>query len=312
MCRGSPRGYGHPAYAASLAEFGRPIALPRSEGWLLERLVPGTGEHDAMGCYPLFSCSRWDELPFDLAALAPDLVSVVFVADPFGNFEPADLAAHCNRGIEPFKEHHVIDLTLSPEESVCAHHRRYVRKATRLVQVERVAAPEGCLDDWCRLYQTLITRHGIHGIARFSQRSFAGQLATPGLVAFRAVEHGATVGMLLWYLQGDVGYYHLGAYSDRGYELNASFALFWEAIQVFRTQVRWLNLGAGAGVSGDQADGLNRFKAGWATHSRTAYLCRHVINPDRYDELCRRRGTMTANYFPAYRAGALSSGERAA
>ncbi len=43
-------GYLHPGYAESLAEFGTPRLLPRSEGWALEREAPGFPFRDAMGC----------------------------------------------------------------------------------------------------------------------------------------------------------------------------------------------------------------------------------------------------------------------
>jgi hypothetical protein len=304
-------GYAHASYAASLAEFGRPFALARSGGWLLERSIPGSNTRDAVGCYPLFSCADWSGLRADLAELDRELVSVVFVADPFGNFAPDDLAGSCNRGIVPFKQHYVIDLTHAPEQAVCSHHRRNARKAARSLKVEHIAQPEQLLDEWCLLYQTLVRRHEIRGISAFSRRAFAGQLATPGLVAFRAEENGATVGMLLWYVHGEVGYYHLAAYSERGYELSASFALFWEAITYFRGKLSWLNIGAGAGTTTDYRDGLTRFKAGWGTHTRTAYLCRHVVNAARYEELCDRHEHVT-DFFPAYRTGEFSVGRRAA
>jgi hypothetical protein len=56
---GSLVGYAHPAYATSLAEFGRPHELIQSSGWILERAVPGTDVRDAMGCYPIFACRDW-------------------------------------------------------------------------------------------------------------------------------------------------------------------------------------------------------------------------------------------------------------
>ncbi len=46
-------GYLSSAYAESLAEFGRPRELAKCGGWILERKIPGTDLHDAMGCYPL-------------------------------------------------------------------------------------------------------------------------------------------------------------------------------------------------------------------------------------------------------------------
>ena len=62
-----PTGYRHALYAASFAEFGRPRPLPRSGGWVLERDIPGTGQRDGMGLYPLFVCPDWNALPDDLA-----------------------------------------------------------------------------------------------------------------------------------------------------------------------------------------------------------------------------------------------------
>ncbi len=143
-------------------------------------------------------------------------------------------------------------------------------------------------------------------MSRFSRESFALQLTVPGLVAFRAVDDGGTtVGMVLWFCNGDLGYYHLGAYSQRGYAEKASYALFWTAAQKLRERVRWLNLGAGAGATCDGADGLTRFKRGWSPLLRPTYLGRHVGCPKRYAELCR--GHAGTTFFPAYRSPALTA-----
>jgi hypothetical protein len=110
--------------------------------------------------------------------------------------------------------------------------------------------------------------------------------------------------MLLWYIQGNVGYYHLGAYSEFGYELRASFALFSFAIDYFAAdRLRWLNLGAGAGVQGDATDGLSRFKRGWSTETRTVYLCGRIFNRSRYQEIVKAKRIGITGYFPAYRRG---------
>jgi hypothetical protein len=45
----SRTGYQSPEYVASLREFGRPLSLSRTDGFLLERAVPGTDDRDAMG-----------------------------------------------------------------------------------------------------------------------------------------------------------------------------------------------------------------------------------------------------------------------
>ncbi|HEX3250562.1 MAG TPA: GNAT family N-acetyltransferase [Pyrinomonadaceae bacterium] len=296
-------GYLHRAYAESLREFGAPLALERSGGWLLKRAIAQTGSYDAMGCYPLFACEDWSRLNADLQQLAGDLVSVSLVTDPFGEFDIGYLHECFPDVVKPFKQHFVIDLEPPLESFVHAHHLRNVKKALQVVQVERCVEPQQFLDDWVNLYQTLIDRYSITGIAAFSHNSFKDQLSVPGINVFRAVENGATVGMLLWYEQGDRAYYHLGAYSNRGYEVGASFALFDYALRYFCSrQLKWLNLGAGAGTSNNDS-GLTRFKQGWSNGVRTAYFCGRIFARDKYQQLVANPDAHATSYFPAYRLG---------
>jgi len=296
-------GYSHPAYAASLAEFGCPRALPRSGGWLLERPITDTPYRDAMGCYPLFACNDWSKLDLDLEELRGELVSVAIVADPFGEHDPEHLRKCFPTLVTPFKEHLVTDLSRSPESFVAAQHRRKARKALEQLDVQHCEDATLLLDDWIELYANLIRRHGIRGLTAFSADSFKAQLAVPGISMFRATDGDETVGITLWYTDRDVAYYHLGAYSERGYESGASFALFWRALEYFSSQgLKWLNLGAGAGVSGSN-DGLTRFKRGWSTGTRTAYFCGRVFDQSKYDEAVSARNITATDYFPAYRKG---------
>lgn len=290
-------GYLHRAYAESLSEFGRPLSLPQCRGWLLERVIPNTDVTDAMGCYPLFACENWAALKTDLESL--DLVSVSVVTDPFGDYDLDFLNQCFPELVKPFKDHFVTDLSQPFESFAHPHHLRNAENALRRLEVERCVQPLDFLEDWTRLYQTLIERHAITGITRFSKESFAKQLAVPGIVAFRAVESGQTVGMLLWYLQEDRAYYHLGAYSPRGYETGASFALFDRALRYFCSQeIKWLNLGAAAG-SVNTDSGLARFKKGWSNGVRTAYFCGRIFDRRKYEQLAAGH----TDYFPAYRAG---------
>ena len=292
-------GYLHQAYAESLREFGAPLALERSGGWLLKRAIPQTASYDAMGCYPFFCCEDWSQLHADLQQLEHELVSVSLVTDPFGEFDVDYLRECFPDVVKPFKQHFVTDLERPLESFVRPHHLRNVKKALQVVQVERCLEPLEFLDDWVSLYQTLIERHSITGIAAFSRTSFERQLSVPGINAFRATENDATVGMLLWYEQGDRAYYHLGAYGKRGYEAGASFALFDYALRYFCSrQLKWLNLGAGAGTSNSDS-GLTRFKQGWSNGVRTAYFCGRVFARDKYQQL----STQSTEYFPAYRLG---------
>jgi hypothetical protein len=296
-------GYLHPAYAESLAEFGVPCELPRSRGWILKRAIPDSAHHDAIGCYPLFICQDWSQLSSDLDHSSADLVSLSLVTFPFGDYDPASLKSCFPDAFVPFKEHFVTDLSLPSESFVHAHHRRNARRALREFQIES-CDPIEFLDDWMLLYGTLVKRHQITGIAAFSKDSFKKQFRVPGIRAFRASRAGITEGMVLWYIHGNVASYHLGAYSEPGYELNVSFGLFSHALEHFaQSGLSWLHLGAGAGAVSSAESGLLRFKAGWATGRRMAYFCGRIFDQDRYREIVRAaNATQETTYFPAYRA----------
>jgi hypothetical protein len=256
-----------------------------------------------MGCYPIFSCQDWPRLHEDLEDLSQDVLSVALVADPFGNHDPNYLKLCFPDLVAPFKSHFVVDLSRSPESFVSSHHRRNARKALAEMTIEECTDPSLYLAEWCILYAQLIARHEIRGMTTFSRESFAKQLSVPGISALRAVRGDETLGISLWYESTGVAYYHLGAYSERGYELRASFGMFDYAIRHFAARgLGWLNLGGGAGTSGSET-GLSRFKEGWATGSRTAYFCGRIYNRARYEQVCRARGIGTTNYFPAYRQG---------
>lgn len=295
-------GYLHPCYAESLAEFGLPRELPRCQGWILKRQIPGFSYHDGMGCHPLFVCRDWSQLHSDLKGLEADLVSLSLVTDPFGEYD-LDYLKECFDVVIPFKQHFVADLLQPMDVIASEHHRYYAQKSLRNVQVERCLDPSKFLDEWVGLYATLIERHNLKGINAFSKTAFEKQLSTPGMVMFRAVYQGTTVGLDLWYVQGEVGYGHLVAVSPEGYRLRASYALKWFIIQYFIDRIRWLDLGAGAGVKSDNTDGLSLFKRGWSTGSRTAYYCGRIFNRARYSEIVEAKGIPPTIYFPAYRKG---------
>lgn len=293
----------HQLYCESFSEFGDSVKLSRCGGWILKRKVPGTTFYDAMGCYPIFSCLDWSRLPEDLISLDGDFVSLTLVTDSFGEYDD-HLLTECFPDLcIPFKRHYIVELAQQPGLFVHPHHQRNASKALQKVSVVRSQPSETLLDEWIGLYYNLISRHNIRGISAFSPDSFATQFRVPGLEIFRAEHEGVCAGMILWYVQGDVAYYHLGAYSPKGYELKASFALFWESIEYFRERgIRCLSLGAGAGMQ-QKDDGLTRFKSGWATGTRTAYLCGRICNPEMYNTLIHKSGVAGSAYFPAYREG---------
>lgn len=117
---------------------------------------------------------------------------------------------------------------------------------------------------------------------------------------YAAEREGKTVAMNLWLADGDRAYYHLGAANETGYETRANFALFDRALSDFAEEgMSAALLGAGAGVSVRQDDGLARFKAGWANETRVAFLCGIIFDHAQYERLAP---LSPIEYFPAYRA----------
>jgi hypothetical protein len=294
-------GYAHARYAEALAEFGHPRKLDRSGAWILERSIPGSQFKDGMGCYPIFCCRDWTALVKDMEELS-DLVSLAIVTDPFGEYD-ISLLRECFPDLAiPFKHHYVTDLTRKPETFVSEHHRRNIRKSLARVEVEHCEDPERYASTWVELYQHLIQKHSITGMSAFSPVSLTEQLHVPGLEAFRAIFEGNTVGIVLWLVQNDVVYYHLGAYDNIGYQTRSSYAVFSTALDSFaRRGLRWLSLGSAAGLTEDEANGLARFKRGWSTGTRTAYLCGRILNPAAYQQLVSDAHTGGSGYFPLYR-----------
>jgi hypothetical protein len=303
---GNPSGYRSSEYAQSLAEFGTPRRLARSDGWVLQRPIDGTASRDAMGCYPLFSCRDWSALGADLAELASDLICVSLVTDPFGRYDEQALRLCFPDRFVSFKSHLVADLRRPPGEFVSKHHRYYARRALRLVDIERCQDPTSHLDEWTALYDELVARHQLRGIKAFSRRAFGIQLAMPGTVMIRARRNGETVGAHLWIVQDGVAYSHLAAANAGGYEANVAYALYWFALEAFAGEARWIDFGAGAGLNDMDQGGLAQFKRGWASETRPTFLCGRIFDRTRYDEAVAARGTAGSNYFPAYRAGEYS------
>jgi Acetyltransferase (GNAT) domain len=275
--------------------------LPRSGGSVLVRAIENADLVDGVGPYPLFACGDWEGLGEDVAELAPDLVSVVLVTDPFGSWRPAGLERAFPDLCRPFKEHFVADLSRPFPERTSKHHRRDLARALRRTEVEVAADPRPYLSEWVDLYRELCSRHDVGGDAAFSERSFAKQFELPGLTLVRATSGAELDGAALWLVDGPVAYYHLAAYTAAGYRSGASYALVGAALYHFAGKgLEWATLGAGAGLGEGDDDGLTRFKAGWASGTRPVYLCGRVLDRRRYDDLAAERGGDPA-YFPAYR-----------
>jgi len=295
-------GYLHPAYADSLSEFGLPYELPACGGWILKRRIPDFSDFDAMGCYPIFACQDWSRLHQDLNEINDDPVCLGLVTDPFGDYDQAYLRRCFSDVMIPFKEHFIVDYA-APVWKISSHHRYYMRKARQEMQIEVCDDPVQHLDDWESLYKNLIIRNGLKGIKTFSRAAFTKQLVIPGVVMLRASRDDVILGAMIWFIQESIGYSHLTAISEAGYQLRASYGLYGYAIEYFASRVRYLDLGAGAGLVSDETDGLTLFKSGWTSMTRTAYFCGRIFNPSRYAAIAEARGQIEENYFPSYRRG---------
>jgi len=300
-----PTGYLSQQYAEALNEFGTPIQLDNCQSWILQRDIESSDKCDAMWCYPLFSCGDWSQLHHDFEDLNGKIVSFTAVTDPFGNYDEKLLRKHFKDVVFPFKDHYVISLAQG-EDGISSHHKRNIRKGMKNIDVDLSDNPISELDEWSDLYDVLIKKMNLNGLTKFSKKSFEKQLSVPGVFVFKAKHKNTTVGMLIWYVMGDIGYYHLGSYSEKGYELRASYALFQTAIKYFSDLgLAWLNLGSGAGLRSN-IDGLARFKAGWSTEIRKAYFCGRIFDHENYKKIVNKRAIPETKYFPAYREGEFS------
>jgi hypothetical protein len=294
-------GYLHPLYADSFEEFGIPRELPNCNGRIIQRQISGFSDQDAIGCYPLFACHDWSRLHDDFALLG-DLVSLSLVTDPFGQFDEAYLRRHFHV-VFPFKKHFVLDLNRPLKESVSRHHQYYGRKSLRTLRVEHCPDPTRFLDQWLELYARLCRKYQIDRIRAGSRSTFEKQLRVPGIVMFRAMERETIIGLHLWYIQGNVAYNHLAATADRGYQVRASYALYWTALNWLVGKADWVDLGGIPGTGDWGAEGIRVFKKGWANGLRPVYFCGRIFNHKRYQEITISKEALRTKYFPAYRQG---------
>ncbi len=295
-------GYRHPLYAESFSEIGTPIFLPKSRGWLIKRKIPGTDYFDAMGTYPLFFCEDWDYLVDDIISLSDELIAVSFVIGPLEVF-PVNAFQNFFDVLYKYRPHYLLDTKLPIEEVVSSGRRRDVLKALQKVKVEKFLSPNIDLDEWCLLYQELVNKHQISDFRAFSRKSFQKQLAIPDTHFFRVAKNEEIVGGALFYLQDDTAYYHLAAQTKKGYDLHASYAAMWVAINILSNSVHWIELQGGRSLTDEVIDGLSEFKKGWASLKKKSYFCGKILNHDRYHEILNKRYIPDTNWFPVYRSG---------
>ncbi len=297
-------GYLNRKYAESLYEFGKPIYLPNCKGWILKRQIPGTEFYDAMGCYPLFVCKDWSKLHLDLESIDKEIISLSIVTDPHGDYDYEQLKTSFDIFYH-FKNHYISVLSDPIDMIVKKSHISSVRRALKHSKVELCKEPLQFLDQWVKLYDNLIKKKKIKGLRKFSKTTFAKQLSIPGIAMFRAICQGNTVGIDIWYEQGDVAYAHLVALDDIGYKYRASYALKWYVMHYFANRVKFLDLGGGLGVENKNNNGLTAFKIGWSNKVLPVYFCGKIFHNDIYSSLSDKIYSRDITYFPNYRYGEI-------
>ncbi len=291
-------GYADPGYTESLAEFATVRQLPASGGAVLVRPVPVGDGLDAIGPYPVFDCREWSALPQDVSALRGGLISLVLVTDPFAaDAHDAVLAAGADV-VRTYKEHYVVDLRTPSDEVGRPSRRRTAARALEGLEVDAVAGTAADAREWAQLYEHVVRRHEVSGIASFSTGSLAAQLALPGAELLTARRGGELVAAQLCLRRGDVVYSHLASSSPVGYRLRAMHGLDLFALGHFARSARWFDFGGG---SGGPDDGLAAYKQSWSTGTRQTWLAGWVLDRAAYERIAGPGAVDDGAYFPRYR-----------
>ena len=292
-------GYRHPGYAESFVDVGDVRHLRRSGAWMLTRAIPGTDRHDALIGHPLLVCGDWEALADDLvetAALA-NVVTVSALTDPLARVSEAALRESFPDLVRVHAQHYLADLTTFwPSRD----HRRAVRRAMELVDVEIEDGRTGRLDAWISLADG-----PLRGRLGLSRDVLQRQLAVPGCVGLTALAEDGPVAMAIVYVSGENAHLHVLASSPQGEELGARFALIATAVEDMAGRgLRTLDLGVASAVDeGDahQAQAEAAFMDGWTELTRPSYLCGRIVDRITYDRLAAATGTTASACFPVYR-----------
>jgi hypothetical protein len=270
---------------------------------VLARAIPGTAWRDAAGSYPLTCLDREADIDEGLCVLQrAGFISFVGVLDPTRDAEAVASAFPWRRAFKP----HYLIRDPGSRFSPTARHRGNIRKArqTCLLRAGRLAP---WLPEWSDLYGRMSRSRGWSPLHRFSARHEEDLAGAEEIVAFRADVGSELAAMCLFVRDGERAYYHLGASTPVGYAVRASYGVMAEAVEYF-SDAAVVDLGGAAGMSNLAADGLARFKRGFANAEATAWLVGSILDEGKYRALS---GGTNTDFFPAYRAdGNQASGTR--
>lgn len=295
-------GYASQHYAASFAEFGELVRLPRSGIHLLRRTA-APGLCDYSGLYPFVLARDWAALRDDFDDLrSEDAVAAVIVTDPFAQEQVAALEGRFDV-LHKFKRHFIVDLTGDWRGQQRNNTRQYSRRGLEAATVTVCPASGADGEDFWRIYEHTIGRHDVTSIAAFSQNALVAQLATPGAFLVKAIQNDEITGLMLAYQNNMIISLHLIGVTALGRQNFANYALIQAALDWADKQgAHYVNLGGVAGNQNDETNGLALFKRGFTKDSRWTYLCGQVLNQPNYDRLSG--SAVGTGFFPAYRAPA--------
>lgn len=104
--------------------------------------------------------------------------------------------------------------------------------------------------------------------------------------------------MSIWLSDGTVAHNHLGASSEAGYAVGASYALYAAAVETLE-ECRVLDFGGAPGLADDPDHGLARFKRGFANAEGATWLSGFVLDREGYAAALRDSGADSATgFFP--------------
>lgn len=289
-------GYLHPTFAETYVEAGEVRHLRRSGAWMLTRPIPGSARRDALVGHPLLVCRDWTALSSDLAQTAAlsDVVSVAASTDPLTTLGEAGLHEAFPDLVRVQAQHFVVDL---PSFWPSRGHRRAVRRAWGLVDVDVEDSPRGVLQVWDALGGAPLPGVDVG----LSSEALARQSALPGCVGFTVQGPDGPVAASIAYVSGEHAHLHAMACDAEGERVGARYALVQAMVEDMAGRgLRLLDLGSAAE---DAA-----FMAGWTEATRPSYRCGRVIDRLAYAELVAAAGTSGSVVFPAYRDPAARLG----
>ncbi|MEM4380264.1 MAG: GNAT family N-acetyltransferase [Thermoplasmatales archaeon] len=287
-------------YASCFKEYSDPVYLERSRVFCLKLTNPYTPFFDLSYCYPFLPIKSLNGLIEDLKNVHGAYQCFYGVLSPWIQIVEEKEIAEFELFFQ-YKDHFFTDLNQELWSTLPNTHKRLIKKSEKKVSVN-LAYPNNVLDDWVQLYKNLIRRHQITGLTAFSDQTLRSFLLIPGAFVYAAYLDNQICGIAIFYPHDHLVYYHLAAYSDQGYQVSASYAIFWKAIRDFKQLgFRALHLGGVPGVYASES-GLQRFKKGWATGCVRSFFCGKVLNKEQFELTRQMSGSASVtDYFPPYR-----------